>query len=943
MVNDNLSKELIVKDLLVEYLEEPFGLDTLNPRFSWKLKSSKRGQRQTAYQILVASSYKNVKGGTGDIWDSGKINSYRQSNIKFEGSKLNSRTKYYWKVKIWDKDYCLCSESKVSTFETSILNEKEWQGEWITQSGKNGGIFRKEIYLNKKIIRARAYMIGLGYYEFRINGKKVGCNLLEPAQTDYDKTLLYTSYDITDLLKEGSNTLGIILGSGRYNFNVSDEEKFTLNQTKFKTFGKYPIALVQIYLEFDDGKELSIHSDSSWKVAPGPIVYDSIYNGEIYDANFENEGWDSPSFDDSSWKNAVVAIKPKGKLKSSTILPPIKLRNILKPKEITSPKNGVYVVDFGQNFSGWIKINLKCKRGEKIFIKYAELLDKDGMLNVRNLLSAKATDVYICKGGNTEIYEPRFTYHGFRYIQIEGLLDSPSLDDIEGLFINSSVKQIGSFACSNSLINRIHKMTLWSILSNLYSVPTDCPQRNERLGWLGDAHLMSEVSIFNLDMVNFYTKFLNDMKDAQSKDGDIPDVVPNYFNKKFISDPVWGSAVIIIPWYCYLYYEDNKILEDNYNMMIGWLNHLDKEFGKGDRSGYLGDWCPPGYIESVSIDGRQVALWFYYYCYFLISKISKIMGNQKDSQRFRKKANEIKKLYNIEFFKDYFYGSYPSLAYKVLNIGNSRKITKDMLNEYIKKGGINCQTSNSLALYLDIVPKNKENNVLQTLLKDIIERHSNHISTGIVGARYIFEVLAKFNYEDIAYKMITKDTYPGWGYMIKEGATTLWERWEYLDGNAMNSHNHHMFGTVDSFFYKVLAGINVDEDNPGFRNIIIKPKPAGDLKYAKATVDTIKGKVFSSWEKNDKFFSLKVSIPVGSTAKIYLPKIGFKKVELEESGIRIWDGDRIMENIPYITNIQVRSKHIKLNIESGTYNFRIIKMRKNEEDTQVKKLTNRED
>jgi len=325
-----------------------------------------------------------------------------------------------------------------------------------------------------------------------------------------------------------------------------------------------------------------------------------------------------------------------------------------------------------------------------------------------------------------------------------------------------------------------------------------------------------------------------------------------------------------------------------------------------------------------------------------------ITGNQKDSQRFNKKANEIKKLYNIEFFKDYFYGSYQGIAYKFVNIGNSRKyskeLAKDRIKEFLKDSlGPNCQTSNSLALYSDIVPKNKENNVLEIMLVDIINRHSNHISTGIVGARYIFEVLAKYNYEDIAYKMITKDTYPGWGYMIKEGATTLWERWEYLDGNAMNSHNHQMFGTVDSFFYKVLAGINVDEDNPGFRNIIIKPKPAGDLKYAKATVDTIKGEVFSSWEKNDKFFSLKVSIPVGSTAKIYLPKIEFKKVELEESGIRIWNGDRIMENIPYITNIQVRSKHIKLNIESGTYNFRIIKMRKNEEDTQVKKLTNRED
>lgn len=925
MISNNSSKELIIQDLLVEYLEEPLGLDTLNPRFSWKLKSGKRGQRQTAYLVLVASSYKNIKDGKGDIWDSGKVKSFGQSNIRFEGSKLKSRTKYYWKVKVWDKDNRLCPESKVSTFETGILNGKEWQGEWITQSSKNGGIFRKEVDLNKKIKRARAYVIGLGYYEFRINGKKVGCNLLEPAQTDYDKTLLYTSYDITDLLKEGSNTLGIILGNGRYSFKVIDEENLPLG---LKKFGKYPITLVQIYLEFDDGKELSIHSDSSWKVTSGPIVFDSIYDGEIYDANFENEGWNSPGFDDRSWKNAAMAIKPKGKLKSSTILPPIRLRNILKPKKITSPKRGIYVVDFGQNFSGWIKINLKCKKDEKIIIKYAELIGKDGMVDMRNLRNAKATDIYICKGGKKEIYEPRFTYHGFRYVQIEGLLNPPSMGDIEGLFINSSVEQIGSFICSNPLVNKIHKMALWSTLSNLYSIPTDSPQRDERLGWLGDAHLMSEVSMLNLDMLNFYTKFLNDIRDSQSEDGDIPDVVPNYLSNGFISDPVWGSAAVIIPWYCYLYYEDKKILEENYRMMVRWLNHVDKEFERGERKGYLGDWCPPGNIESVNTDGRQVALWYYYYCYSLISKISKIIGNQKDSQKFTKKANEIKKYYNTEFFKDYIYGSYPSIAYKFLNIGDSRNLNKNMIEEFLKGCiGVSCQTSNSLALYLDIVPKDKENDILETMLTDIINRHSNHISTGIVGARYILEVLAKYDYEDIAYKMITNDTYPGWGYMIKEGATTLWERWEYLDGNAMNSHNHQMFGAVDSFFYKVLAGINVDEGGPGFKNIIINPKPTGDLKYVKAAIDTIRGEVLSSWERDDKFFSLKVSIPVGSTAKIYVPKIGFEKVELEENGIRIWNGNKATKSIPYITNIQARSKYIELNVDSGTYNFKMIRVK----------------
>jgi len=926
----NSNKKLIIKDLLVEYLEEPLGLDTLNPRFSWKLKSSKRGQSQTAYQVLVASDYENIKDGRGNIWDSGKINSYSQSNIKFKGVKLKSRTKYYWNVKVWDKDN-LCSESKLSTFETGILNNKEWQGEWITQSGKNGGIFRKEFYLNKKVIRARAYIMGLGYYEFRINGKKVGDKILEPAQTDYDKTLLYTSYNITDLLKKGGNALGIILGNGRYSVNIIDEKGSPLG-IRMKKFGKYPVILVQIYLGFEDGKELSIHSDSSWKVTPGPIVFDSIYDGEIYDANLENEGWDIPGFDDRNWKNAVLAIKPKGELKSSAILPSIKVRNVLKPRKITSPKNGVYVVDFGQNFSGWIRLKLKGKKGKKIIIKYAELLSKDGMLNMLNLRGAKATDVYICKGINEEIYEPHFTYHGFRYIQLEGLLNSPGLDDVKGLSINSSVKQTGSFICSNSLVNRIHRMTLWSILSNLHSIPTDCPQRNERLGWLGDAHLMSETSILNFDMVNFYTKFLNDIKDSQSEDGDIPDVVPNYLSEGFMSDPVWGSAVIIIPWYCYLYYGDNKILEDNYNTMVKWLNHVDKEFEKGDRKGYLGDWCPPGFIESVNIDGRQVALWFYCYCYFLISKISKVIGNKKDSQKFTRKTNEIKKHFNLEFFKDYFYGSYPSVAYKFINVGDSikysRKLRKDKIEEFLKDSiGVSCQTSNSLALYLDIVPGNKVKDVLEIMLKDIINRHSNHISTGIVGARYILEVLAKYDCEDIAYKMITNDTYPGWGYMIKEGATTLWERWEYLDGDSMNSHNHQMFGTVDSFFYKVLAGINVDESSPGFKNIVIRPKPTADLRYVKASLDTMKGEVSSSWKRNEKFFSLKVSIPVGSTAKIYLPKVGFEKVELEESSIRIWDGDRIIKRIPYISNIQVGSKYIELSVESGIYNFKMIKIK----------------
>lgn len=880
------------EDLRCEYRSNPLGIDVTLPRFSWVINHPKRGQLQWAYQVLVASGRADLDLERGDKWNSGKVTTEHSTNINYAGSTLESGKAYCWKVRVWDQNGKVSPYSATAIFETGLLSPDDWGAEWIEGKGygestlfdlvqgtttkiSSGYLLRKEFSVKKDIVRARAYVSGLGYYELRINGNKIGDSVLEPSWTDYKKRVLYSTYDVSKNLKKGENTVGIMLGNGRY----------------IEAYGYGPPKVImQLNIEFADDTSESVVSEGTWKTAQGPIVANDIYYGETYDARRERSGWDTPYHDDSDWDEARIADEPGGKLVSQASFPPVKVTKIIQPIEITNPKPEVYVYDFGQNFTGWVKLCLGGPRGTRVSLRHAELLYEDGMINTVPNRKAMATDTYILKGEEKEIYEPRFTYHGFRYVEVTGFPGTPTLESIEGRVVHSAVEPVGGFICSNSLINSIHKNVLWGQLSNLMSIPTDCPQRNERMGWMGDAQLVAEEAIYNFGMVGFYTKWLEDISDSQAEDGSVPDVVPPYWSL-YPADPVWGTACVVIPWYLYQYYGDRRVLEKSYSLIQRWV-----EFLTSKTTDYIlsyskyGDWCPPAHIKPVDTPGELTSTWYYYHDALILSKIAHILGKFAEAKKYSQLSSRIKEAFNKEFLKDDHYAT-------------------------------GSQTCNVLPLFLDMVPEEKQEAVLKNLIDDIIVTHGTHLNTGIVGTRYILDVLTKYSRVDIAYKLAVQTTYPSWGYMLREGATTLWERWEYLADGGMNSHNHIMLGSVDAWFYKVLAGINIDSDAPGFSRIIIRPYLVADLNHVSASVKTIRGIISSSWKKGENSLTLNITLPVNTQAKVGVPKMKLGNVTIKESGKTIWRNGSYLQGIPGITGGSDEKEYVTFKVGSGSYSF----------------------
>jgi len=880
-------------DLLCEYSVDPIGMDVLKPRFSWKLRHRERGRMQMAYQLLVSSSEENIIRDIGDMWDTGKVISDCSVNVEYAGKNLESGKIYFWKVRWWDDKGHVSPWSRIAKFEMGLLSLEDWKAKWIG----GGKLLRKSFILRKKVKQARAYISGLGYYELRINGQKVGDYQLDPGWTDYEKIVLYTTYDVTVYLKEGENVVGVMLGNGRYNVKP-------YRRGSHKHYGE-PRAILQIKIDFADGSQEFIVSDETWKAADGPIIDDDIYDGEIYDARLEKDGWDTPGYDDSTWRNAKIMEQTGGKLVSGATFPKIRVVKMLQPVSVRNPKPNIYVFDFGQNFSGWVRLIVSGPGGTEVRLRYAEILNPDGTINIKPNRTAKATDIYILKGEGIEVYEPRFTYHGFRYVEVSGFPGVPSIDNLQGIVVHTDIELTGSFLCSNQLINNIHKNIIWGQRSNLMSIPTDCPQRDERLGWMGDAQLSAEEAIYNFNMATFYTKWVRDIKVAQKEDESIPDVVPPYWSL-YPADPVYGAACIIIPWYLYVYYGDRRILEENYDVIRGWVDFLNtKTEDHILKFSKYGDWCPPGQIKSPYTPDEAVSTLCYYEVVSLLSKIARMLGKIDDANKYADLAEKIKEAFNRIYLKEDYYMFLKDALDPILSITYS-------------------QTINILPLYLDIVPSDKRESVIKKLLDNLIVTHDYHINTGIVGTRYLFDTLTKYGYAEVSYKIITQTTYPSWGYMIKEGATTLWERWEYLSDSGMNSHNHIMLGSVDTFFYKTLAGINADPSNPGFEKIIIKPHVVGDLTHASASLKTIRGLIVSKWWREDNSLTLEVTIPVNSRGEVYIPLIALKNPVIKEGEKVIWKDDKFVQEIPEITFIKKEENHIIFNIGSGSYVFRVV-------------------
>jgi alpha-L-rhamnosidase len=1108
---------ITIRELRCEYAKNPLGIDTPQPRFSWILESNQRAQMQSAYHVIVASSAEKLRSDIGDKWDSGKVASEKSVNIPYQGRKLSSGEKCYWKVRVWDKFGKASPPSKSATFEMGLLKKSDWQGKWIGKgksekelnyvagrlgqaiylngksesikighypklkpdkeitisawvkpgddlgneppdqagnwreiyrkedgnarcllafgktgektglwlglgisgkytehcgplaleavkdgrwhlvaavydgsamrfyfdgreiasvamsgpldtsgsspayigssqgesefftgciddvriynralsaeqvkklaeggdvranlvgfwqmdgslknsvAGKNGQyaskspagpapLLRKEFNVSGVIKRARVCMSGLGWSELYINGKKVGDHVLDPATTYYNNDqpfelgsrVLYVTYDVTGYLRKGQNAIGIMLGNGWY----SDDGKSPGRQS----FGDRPILLLQMNIEYTDGRTVSIITDKSWKTADGPITANEICLGEEYDARLEKVGWNSTSYEDCDWDNAVFADSPSGKLVSQ-IMPAVKVMKTIKPVKITQAADGVYVYDFGQHFSGWTRLRLKGPRGAQITIRHAGAINANGRLDTSNQGGAAQTDTYVLKGEGVEVWEPRFTLHGFRYAEVTDFPGTPTLGNLEGRFVRNSVEISGSFECSNPLLNQIHHNVCWTFMTSLQGIPQDAGERSERVGWLGDTGFVAEDYIYNFDTVSFWAKWLDDIKDSQRPNGDVPVVSPLHWRSIYSKYPCWKSTYPLIAWYLYQYYGDERILAEHYDGIAGLVKFLGTRADNYIISEGLGDHMEPDRKAGRSnfapkrTPAAVTSTGYYYFDVWILAQAAKILGKTDDYERYSTLDGKIKNAFNEKF-----------------------------LNKQTNQYATGSQTSNAMALHLGLVPEDRQNAVLKNLVDDIMIKNEGHLSTGILGTNALEQILGEFGRADVMYEIATKTTYPSWGYSISKGATTVWESFE-VDNHSLNMK---MFGSTEKFFYKDLAGIGPAA--PGFRKINIKPRIVKDLTYARASLKTVKGLVSSSWKKTDDSLILEVIIPVNSVAKVSVPRIGLRNIEVTENDKTIWKNGKFIRGPFGITNGIKTAEYVTFDVGSGSHRFRL--------------------
>ncbi len=878
-VKSNVSNRLKVSNLRTEMLINPVGIDVVKPRLSWQLSSEERGIVQTSYRILVASSPDKLENNQGDIWDSGTVDSDQSHLVGYNGQGLRSRDKCYWKVKVWSGN-TESAWSEPAFWSIGLLYYKDWSGRWIGfdrpfpwdedsfHARLSARYFRKEFGSEKEIKQATLSIIGLGLYELYINGEKIGDQVLAPTPTDYTKNVKYNTFDVTNNLQTGKNALGVVLGNGRY---------YTMRQHykpyKIKNFG-FPKMLLQLEIEYADGSLQRIKTDNSWKgTADGPILSNNEYDGEEYDARKEMPGWNTVGFDDSNWLRAEYVQEPRGDFEAQ-MNENMKVMMDLEPVSITEIKPDTFIMDMGQNMVGWIKMRVQGKSGDQVKLRFAEILNDEGELAMANLRDAKVTDIYTLKGSSEEVWEPSFIYHGFRYVEITGFPGKPKIENFQGRVVYDSIETKGSFETSNKITNQIYKNAYWGILGNYKGMPVDCPQRNERQPWLGDRAIGSRGESFVFDNGKLYAKWLDDIKYSQKADGAICDVAPAYW--RYYSDNMtWPGTYLIIAHMLYEQFGDKKPIEKHYPYMKKWLQYMRDRYMTDDyivtKDSY-GDWCvPPVSIEAgrgksgdVKRPSSLISTAYYYYFMQMMQDFAKRTGNEVDIAEYAELGKKIKESFNAKFYnqENSFYGN-------------------------------NKLTDNLLPLYFGLIPEEHIDKVFVNIVHTIEVTNQGHLSTGLIGAQWLMRGLTNYGRSDLAYKIATNTTYPSWGYMVENGATTIWELW---NGNTaapnMNSYNHTMLlGDLITWYYENLAGIKSDPENPGFKTIVMKPELPDGLDYVNASYETPYGKITSEWKKDASTFNWTINIPANTQAHVYIPVNS--KMNITESGKKIDHADGV--------------------------------------------------
>ncbi len=859
----------------------PIGLAVKNPLLSWELHSSDRDINQSAYQILVSESLDKLTNQIGDCWDSKVVKSSQSTIIPYSGVALNPEKKYFWKVKVFNQKGKESAWSEPASWEMGLLSNVEWEkATWISYEnlpanmtvvpgvpgdGEKLGnkavkrsvvpLFRKEFKAEKEIKNATLFISGLGSYEASINGQKIGESFLTPGWTDYTKVCLYNTYDVTSKIKLGNNAIGVIVGNGFYNINRERYRKLVI------AYG-YPTMISKLKINYTDGTSKTIVSDNTWKCTPSPILYSSIYGGEDYDARAEQKGWNMPDFKEIKWKPALVATEPKGELSSETDNP-ITIHQTINVKDIEHPEPGKYLYDFGQNCSGVVELKVTGKRGSIIKMTPGELITPDRKIN-QKASGTPYTLSYTLKGEGVETWRPKFTYYGFRYVMVEGGAPAsekpgkykPSIINMQLLHTCNSAPRVGEFSCSNELFNQINTLIDWAIRSNIQSVVTDCPHR-EKLGWLEQTYLMGASMFYNYNLYPLYRKAIRDMIDAQTAEGLVPDIAPEFvpFSGGFRDSPEWGSAGVILPFMLWQWYGDLSVVEEALPMMRKYVNYLDKKSDGHILDYGLGDWVdlgPKPLGEAQLTPKALTATAIYYYDIILLAKMLRATKNIDEATKLDDLANEVKKAFNAKFY-----------------------------NKKTKSYSTGSQTAIAMPLYVGLVDEKERKNVVKSLVESINDS-KKALTAGDIGFHFLVKALEENGCSPLLFEMNFRNDVPGYGFQLKKGATALTESWPALENV---SNNHLMLGHLMEWFYTGLGGIKQDEGGISFKNIVIRPEIVGDLTWVKSSYHSPYGLIKSDWKKEASALEMKIEIPANTSATIFFPTT--QKGSITEDGKRI--------------------------------------------------------
>lgn len=889
------SPDFSVGHLLCEYMKSPVSTDVRNPRFSWELHDTVRGSSQQAYQVLVAGSLDLLNQNKGDFWNSKKILSDSSIHIEYQGRELESGMTYFWKVRVWNNRGEASDWSEHASFSMGLLEESDWNAGWITDDmvrNVRDGVrnrrgrsvtrlrreylpspyFRKEFEIHKPVKRAVAYISCLGLYKAFLNGEAVSDDIFTPGWSQYDKRVFYNVYDITHLVRSGKNAIGAIAGDGWYiHRHHEDRIKF----------------LLQMNIEYEDGEKEQIITDKSWKIfTNGAIRMSDMFQGEIYDARKEMPGWSEPGFDDSNWNYAIES-SPVTAVK--TVYPCKSLHKMMEiePVELTEPKPGVYVFNFGQNFSGWAKLGVTGINGDTVTLRYAEAINPDGSIFTKNLRSARCTDRYILKGAEHEVYEPNFTYRGFQYVEVTGLKSKPESSLLTGIVVFSEMDRTGYFESSNKLINKIYQNTLWSQRSNFFEVPTDCPQRSERMGWSGDLQVFLQTGIYNMQCGAFVSKWLYTFDDVQNEAGAYPDVAPLY---DLFGTSGWADAALICPWDMYQMLGDKRILAARYDNMARYIQYMENESRNFSRppSCWPKDWLNPNAVtpEDVITDA------YFAYSSELMSNIASVLGKEDDAQRYKELSDNIKSAF-------------------VRNYSGEQDTIKG-----------NTQTAYLMALGYNLVPEEKRE-MMKTHLIERLKERNYYLSTGFLGIKLLFPVLTQIGRADLCYRLLFNRELPSWGYMVDHGATTMWEGWNAWteeEGWRDLSQNHYNYGTIGAWMYRNIAGIA--PASPGFKDIRLKPVLNDSVSWCKGSYHSMYGKIETSWKKHHGYFELDVVIPANARATVFIPVEDEGAFLISESNIKLCENGQSVKTVANISFLRMEDNYAVFSVNSGKYRFK---------------------